>query len=76
MSIQHSNTYIVKVTDTDEDGSEEVWFVGPLGADEADQMADALECDPNVGHLGPFRRRRECCVEDLYSANNCRTVQP
>lgn len=43
MPYQHSNVYIVRVTDTDAQGETRSWFVGPYGSTRADQVAYELE---------------------------------
>ncbi len=69
MPYQHSNVYIVRVTDTDAQGETRSWFVGPYGSTRADQTADYLE---SVAHGGT---ERECIVEPLFSDGDCLQIQ-
>lgn len=78
MPYQHSNVYVVRVTDTDAQGETRSWFVGPYGSTRADQTADYLE---SVARGATEReepdalRKRECIVEALFSDDECLRVQ-
>lgn len=72
MPYQHSNVYIVSVTDTDEDGQTSTWFVGPYGSTRAGHVADELE-DMARAESSPLRDR-QCVVEPLYSNDECLRV--
>lgn len=72
MSYSHSNVYIVRVVDTDEnDGEPHTWFVGPYGATRADQTAAYLE---RVARESTELRVRQCYVEALFSDEECLRV--
>lgn len=76
MPYQHSNVYIVRVTDTDAQGETRTWFVGPYGSTRADQIADELE---SVARGATERepdalRDRACVVEALFSDDDCLRV--
>lgn len=70
MSYQHSNVYIVRVVDTDQEGTN-TWFVGPYGSTRADHVADELE---SVARDSATLRDRKCVVEALYSDDECLVV--
>ncbi|MDN5803016.1 MAG: hypothetical protein L0H26_00255 [Microlunatus sp.] len=78
MPYQHSNVYIVSVTDTDAQGETHSWFVGPYGSTRARQVAGELE---SVARGATEReepgalRDRECFVEALFSDDDCLRVQ-
>lgn len=79
MPYQHSNVYIVRVTDTDAQGETRTWFVGPYGSTRADQTADYLESlaldPPSSGGQSDALRDRQCVVEELFSDDDCLRVQ-
>lgn len=71
MSFEHSNVYIVRVVDVDDDGAANTWFVGPYGSTRADQTADELRCAAEESRQ---LTSRECHVEALFSDNDCLRV--
>ena len=74
MPYHHSNVYIVRVDDTDDQGEARTWFVGPYGSTRADQTADQLESAARGAadreERGALRDRR-CTVEALFSDDEC-----
>lgn len=72
MPYQHSNVYIVRVSDIDDRGDVRTWFVGPYGSTRADQTADWLE---SVAREAAELRDRRCQVEPLYSDDECLVVR-
>lgn len=78
MPYQHSNVYIVNVTDTDNQGATCSWFVGPYGSTRAGQVADELASLARgaIEREEPDALRdRECFVEALFSNDDCLRVQ-
>lgn len=78
MAYQHSNVYIVRVTDTDAQGETRSWVVGPYGSTRADQTADYLESvarAPSEREEPDALRDRRCVVEALFSDDDCLRVQ-
>lgn len=71
MTYQHSNVYIVRIVDTDDQGETTTWYVGPYGSTRADQVADELE---SVARAADVLRERRCLVEALYSNDDCLRV--
>lgn len=77
MSYQHSNVYIIQVTDTDAQGVANTWFAGPYGSTRADQTADELEAAAErvIEQNAPGALRdRKCTVEALFSDTECLRV--
>lgn len=77
MPYQHSNVYIVRVTDTDAQGETRTWFVGPYGSTRADQTAHELESAAGGAadrEEPDALRDRECVVEALFSNDECLRV--
>lgn len=71
MPYHHSNVYIVRVDDTDDQGEARTWFVGPYGSTRADQTANQLSRPPGRPRCW---RDRQCTVEALYSDDECLRV--
>lgn len=71
MPYQHSNVYIVRIVDTNDQGEVRTWFVGPYGSTRADQTADQLE---SVASEAAVLRERQCWVEPLFSDDECLRV--
>lgn len=77
MPYHHSNVYIVRVDDTNNQGEARTWFVGPYGSTRADQTADQLESAAREAadreEPGALRDRR-CTVKALFSDDECLRV--
>lgn len=76
MTYEHSNVYIVRIVDTNRQGTQ-TWFAGPYGSTRADQVAGELESAAR----GVANRNepdalleRQCYVEALFSDDDCLVV--
>lgn len=68
---KHSNVYIVRIVDVNDQGEVRTWHTGPYGSTRAERTADYLESAArDAGTL----RQRECFVEPLWSNDECLRV--
>lgn len=70
-TISHSNVYIIRIVDVDENREERTWFMGPYGSTRAEQQAIYLE---HVGRDARELLERACYVEALWSDDECLRV--
>lgn len=71
MPDNHTNVSIVRVVDTDEQGTDHTWFVGPHGSTQVEQTAIQLT---SAARDAAVPAARQCHVEALFSDEDCLRV--